>query len=363
MKIPFYTMPDMMNDGSAASIVDSIADGWVSPGGPKSKELVNLLRETIRTPYKHIILTTSGTIALGLMPGKNVAVPAYGFMATANAYASLGATIHFVDVTKATGCMDPDALDEVLTENRRGSLREQIDLVCYVGFSGAMHHQAFKIEKLCKEFGVPLMEDAACGLVAPDINFFAEQAALSFSGPKIVTAGQGGAFMTNNDELAERAEAWIDHGGSSWRQDGIHRGIGTNLRMAEINAALALAQLKTLDARIERRTIQRRQLYDGLGEYLWLEEGDGVFHLGGPFYNIILVDDPYGVMMNLNGAGIDAKRLFRTANTHPAYAYYGNINTFPNADWWTAHAVYLPFGEMSQDQLDYMIETVKRVTK
>ena len=359
MNIPFYTMPDMRQDADA--VAETILNGWVSPGGPKSKELVNLLRKTIRTPYKHIILTTSGTIALGLMPGKNVAVPAYGFMATANAYASLGATIHFVDVTKATGCMDPDALDEVLTENRRGSLREQIDLVCYVGFSGAMHHQAFKIEKLCKEFGVPLMEDAACGLVAPDINFFAEHAALSFSGPKIVTAGQGGAFMTNSDELAARAEAWIDHGGSSWRQDGVHRGVGTNLRMSEINAALALAQLQTIEARIKRRTLQRRQLYEELGEYLWFEEGDGVFHSGGAFYNITLVDNPHDVTMRLISAGIDAKRLFMTANIHPAYSSVRG--DFPNADWWTRHAVYLPFGDMSQDQLDYMIETVRRVTK
>ena len=112
--------------------------------------------------------------------------------------------------------------------------------------------------------------------------------------------------------MAEIAEGWIDHGGQGWRQDGIHKVIGTNLRMSDLSAALALSQIKRLPETRHNLYIQRQRLAHGIGPRYWDRDG--------PFYNILHVDNPDNFVAQLGVAGVEAKRAFRTATTHPAPA-------------------------------------------
>jgi dTDP-4-amino-4,6-dideoxygalactose transaminase len=76
---------------------------------------------------------------------------------------------------------------------------------------------------------------------------------LSFSVPKIVTTGQRGTVVTNDQTLADHAHAFIDHGDREWRRANLNRAVGTNLRLNDVMAALGLAQLDTLTERLARK--------------------------------------------------------------------------------------------------------------
>jgi len=160
----------------------------------------------------------------------------------------------------------------------------------------------------------------------------------SFSVPKVLTTGQGGALLLNDPALAEKAACWIDHGDPDWRRTNLNRAIGTNLRFNDVLAALGLAQLRNLDERLERKRRAHAALREQLGPFLW-----GVTSSEAPLHNIVFCEKPDTLIEHLRVTGIQAARPYRTIADHPAYEQFRS-ESFPNADWWTASAVYLPFG-------------------
>jgi len=325
-----------------ADAVHQILDA--NRAGPGWK--VDLFADAIRTltgaPY--CLMTTSGTVALqvavdalGLRDGHRlgrrdtVCVPAYGEIATANAFASLGLMVRLVDVEPRTGCMSPESLKVRLVGD--------VAAVCYVNFSGRTDADLPFIQGMCAEQKVPLIEDAACGL---GHNFnkqhagtFGRIGTLSFSAPKIVTTGQGGALLFQRKEDYERARALICHGDPE--RSGISGTIGGNHRMTDMQAALGCAHLFDLP---ELQSAKRR-----VQDLMGCEEA-----LSGPLlHNIVFAEDAAATVARLNRQGIDARQNYRVISDHPAHAETRGL--YGGAAWWRQHAVYLPFGNaLLEDQ-------------
>ena len=325
-------------DSCADAVRDQIRSGFIGPGRATA-EFASTLAGIVGAA--RAVPTVSGTVALsvaahalGLKPGDEIVVPAYGVISTINAFASIGLRPRLVDIDRVTGCIAPDELDRALTPATRA--------VCFVDFSGYTGANLADVVERCDRRGIPVIEDAACALghryQGRAAGTFGAVGTYSFSVPKVVTTGQGGAVVAREAPVLERAEAYIDHGDLDWRRTNVNREIGTNLRFNDVQAALGLSQLRELPARLARRREVFGVLHATLGHRLFAVPGGEA-----PLHNIVFTDNPDELVRRLKASGVSAVRQYRTLSQHPPFRELAD-RRFPHADYWTDHAVYLPFG-------------------
>ncbi len=244
---------------------------WWRPeaGGAREKELVleviasNYLNDgdvterferaiAARVGARHGVATTSGTTAitlalaaLGVGPGDEVIVPDVTFIATANAAKMLGATPVLVDVDERTLNMDPRALDRAITK------RTKAVVPVHVSGRGADM-------KAILARGLPVVEDAAEALGSLQggraLGTHGAAGCFSFSPNKTITTGEGGMVVTNDDALHRRLRELKDLGRPvrGTGGDDVHVSVGYNFKLTNLQAAVGLAQLEKLDARLAR---------------------------------------------------------------------------------------------------------------
>jgi 8-amino-3,8-dideoxy-alpha-D-manno-octulosonate transaminase len=203
------------------------------------------------TGAKHALMCSSGTTAVaacmaacGLGMGDEVIVPTFTYIATIEGVMLGGAIPVFADIDE-TLCLSVDSIRAAITPRTRA--------VMLVHMCGAMA-QIDQIVDLCHEHGLVLVEDTAQALGASyrgqSLGLFGKMGSYSLDFFKIITAGEGGAVVTNDAQLALNAEMFHDHGHD---HIGANRGmerhpvLGTNFRTSELHAAIGLAQLRKLD--------------------------------------------------------------------------------------------------------------------
>ncbi len=177
-------------------------------------------------------------LALEIKTGDSVVVPAFTFVATANAVSYCGAEPNFVDCDDFGG-LCPVALDEWLTDHKVKAV------VCVHVFGHLC--DIMGLLAVCHKHGVPLIEDAAQALGTQMAGQYGTLATFSFNGNKIITTGGGGAVVTQDKKLADKVRCLanvskIELPGAFWHSD-----VGFNYRMPNMNAALGCAQLERLD--------------------------------------------------------------------------------------------------------------------
>ena len=322
----------------AEAVRDQVLSGRIGPGS-SVQEFTSALSVYVGAPSA--IATVSGTVALsvaanaiGLLPGDEVLVPAYGVISTINAFAAIGMKPRLVDIDRRTGCISSETLADVVAPSTRA--------VCFVNFSGYTGANVAEVADVCRTRGVPLIEDAACALGhrfnGTSAGMFGDIGTYSFSVPKVVTMGQGGALVARDSKILERAAAFIDQGDLEWRRTNSNRGVGTNLRLTDLQAALGLCQLRDVEARLERRRAAYAVLRDRLVDWLYAVPGREA-----PLHNIVFTSRPDDLVVSLRRQSISAARVYRTLSQHPVYSHLAGHSS-PNADYWTDRAVYLPFG-------------------
>jgi dTDP-4-amino-4,6-dideoxygalactose transaminase len=237
---------------------------WVAPAGPDIDAFETELSELTGAP--EVAALSSGTAALhlalmavGVEPGDDVLAPTLTFGATAFATTYLGARPCFVDCEAETWHMDPELLDEELT--RRERVGERPAAVVSVDLYGSVA-DGVRMAEVCAAHEVPLVQDAAESLGASRGGVHAgrqgQVAILSFNGNKIVTTGGGGAIMSDDTSIVQRARYLSTQARQAvpWYE---HEDIGFNYRMGNLNAAVGRGQLRTLSRRIQ----QRHRVRDG----------------------------------------------------------------------------------------------------
>jgi dTDP-4-amino-4,6-dideoxygalactose transaminase len=229
------------------------------------EEVIRLEEELkVHTGARHAIAVSNATlalqlsaVALGLGPRDEVLCPTLTFVASASAPRSVGANVRFCEsVGDHDLNIDPASIAEQITENTKA-----IVVVHYAGFACAME----EIGALAAERGIAIIEDAAHAVFTRHrgkaLGLFGQVGCYSFYSNKNATSGEGGALVTDNDELAEKLRLLRSHGMTTPTLDR-HKGraysydvvmAGFNARMDEIRAALLRAQLVKLPGYLERR--------------------------------------------------------------------------------------------------------------
>ena len=205
----------------------------------------------------------------GVKPGDEVLIPALTFVATANAVSYCGATPHFVDSEECTLGVAPNALREYLqgiTEIRGGQCINR-NTGCVIRALVPMHTFGHPVDiegllAIVHDFHLLLVEDAAESVGSTyqerHAGTFGLMGVLSFNGNKTITTGGGGAILTDDKELANRARHLTTTAKVPHRWNYVHNEIAYNYRMPNINAALGCAQLEQLGGILKAK----RQLFE-----------------------------------------------------------------------------------------------------
>jgi perosamine synthetase len=244
--------------------IDSITRGSYWANGPYVDEFERSLEKSLGVD--HAVVCNSGTTALvaaleacGVGPGDEVVVPSFTFISTANAVVSVGAEPVFADIEAERYGLDPDAVESAITDDTAAILP-----VHYAGRACRVHDLA----AIADQHGLTLVEDAAEAQGARAggeyVGTVGDAGMLSFCQNKIVATGEGGAVVTDDDDVAERVRLLRSHGRVSGDYfsstgGGEYTTLGSNYRMPDVVAAIGVGQLDRIETLVDRRrTVARR---------------------------------------------------------------------------------------------------------
>jgi dTDP-4-amino-4,6-dideoxygalactose transaminase len=214
---------------------------------------------------KHGIAVTNGTAALevtisalGIGPGDEVIVPDFTFVATASAVLYAGAMPVTVDVSPETYCVDPKLAEAVITPRTKAIIAVHM---------GGHPADLDALTDLARKHGIALVEDSshahASEWKGKRIGSHGVAGTFSFQASKLMTAGEGGIIVSNDDKFARQARSVHDCGRMPGEWFYSHYINGSNYRLSEWQGALLSAQLTRLDSQTQRRH-QNARLLDKL---------------------------------------------------------------------------------------------------
>jgi len=250
----------IIEDDEIQEVIKVLRSGFLAQG-PKVEEFERAFADY--TNCRHAVATSSGTTALhvallaaGVGKGDEVITTPFSFAATANAALYVGAKPVFVDIDPLTYNIDPEGIEDAITENTRA-----IIAVHLYGQPAEMDY----IKDIGEDHGLVVIEDAAQAHGAlyygRKVGSLADIACFSFYPTKNITSGEGGMITTDDEEMARLARMIRSHGESERYE---HVILGYNFRMTDIAAAIGLVQLKKLDRFNEKRIKNARYLTGGL---------------------------------------------------------------------------------------------------
>lgn len=215
----------------------------------KAKELEAAICSRFGSQYAHVLSSgtaalTTALAALGIGSGDEVIMPAFTFVASFEAVLSVGAIPVLVDIDE-TLTLNPDAVRKAITSKTK--------CIMPVHMCGSMADMD-ALQSVCEEYKLFLLEDACQSIggtyKGKSLGTIGDAGTFSFDFVKTMTCGEGGAVMTNNENVHIKCEGYTDHGHD---HKGIDRGadlhpfLGYNFRLSELHAAVGLAQVKRVD--------------------------------------------------------------------------------------------------------------------
>jgi perosamine synthetase len=334
MTIP--VMVPWLGDAEAAAAAEAIRSGWVAQG-PRVAEFE--ARFAAAMGAAHGVATSSCTsalhlclLAVGVGPGDEVIVPSLSFIATANVVRHAGGVPVFADVDLGSGNVTVATVDAVRTPRTRAIIAVH---------QAGVPADTRALRAAAKQWGIPLVEDAACaaGSIAYDnpVGAGALLAAWSFHPRKLLTTGEGGMVTTDDAEWARRMRRLREHGMSvsALERHGARQPVlesyvetGFNYRMTDLQAAVGLVQLDRLGDMVALRrdlaTRYQKLLADVPGVVKIVQDppyGRANFQ---SFWVLLDSDGTSGrrdgALADLAAAGISARRGIMAAHLEPAYA-------------------------------------------
>jgi perosamine synthetase len=341
-------------------LAETIDSTFVSSVGAFVNRFEEMMCEI--TGAKYAIATTNGTIALhlalvttGVKAGDEVITQPLTFVATANAIAHANGTPVFIDVDRDTMGMSPVALRKFLEQNAEVKDGETYnrDTGKKIAACVPMHTFGFpcridEIAEICSEWNIALIEDAAESLGSyykgQHTGTFGLVGTFSFNGNKTVTCGGGGALITNNKELAEKAKHLSTTAKVPHAYEFVHDAVGYNYRMPNLNAALACAQLEQLQDILSNK----RELAGIYQNFFAATAIDFVTEIEGGeanyWLNTIVLKDQNSrdeFLKISNGSKIMTRPIWQLMNRLPMYQHCQH-DGLDNALWLEARVVNIP---------------------
>ena len=338
---------------------------------------------------RHAIAVNSATsalhlacLALGLGPGDWLWTSPITFVASSNCGLFCGAKVDFVDIDPRTYNLCPEALEhKLVAAEKSGRLPKIVIVVHLCGQPCDMQ----AIHVLAKKYNFKVIEDASHAIGARykselvGAGHYSDITVFSFHPVKIITTGEGGMALTNDDELAHRIELLRSHGitrdprkmtcasDGPWYYQQVD--LGFNYRMTDIQAALGVSQMERVDDYIKRRRIIADRYNTNFAQLPltlpWQHpDNDSSFHL-------------YVIRLKLEKIQASHRQIFETLQnnkigvnlhyipvySHPYYNQFGfQKDDFPEAEAYYSEAISLPiFPSLSEEDQERVHNILKRV--
>jgi len=350
-------------DEELKNVVDAVKSGWISSKG----KYVSMFEEEFAKyiGVKYGVSTSNGTAALHLAlsaidvkKGDEVIVPTLTFVATANAVIYCNAKPVFVDSHPEYWCMDPEKIEEKITKNTKA-----IVLVHLYGHPAdmdaimdmAVDHDLYVIEDAAEAHGAEYKGKKVGGI--GDIGCF------SFYGNKIITTGEGGMCVTNNEELAEKMNLLKNHGMDPQKRYWYNT-MGYNYRMTNLQAAVGVAQLSKIEKFIEIKR-KNAELYnfllegiDGITLPPEMPWAKNVYWM----YSILIDEEEFGIdrdklMKELEKEGIETRPFFYPMHILPPHL---RNEKYPVAEFLSKRGINLPSAvTLKREEVEYICQKIK----
>ncbi len=311
-------------------------------GGPKVRSFEESLAKFLGT--KHVVAVNSGTsalyaslLALGIGHGDKVLVPSFTFLATANAVLMTGARPVFVDIANDYN-MNPEDLKRKITKDCKAVIPVHL-----YGYPAKVD----EIIEISEKNGLAVVEDAAQSLGATfhgrQTGTFGDAGCFSFYPSKVITCGEGGAVATNDDKLYDNLLMARNHGMVHGYDSKV---LGSNLRMPEMEAAIARIQLGRLGEFLtirKRNALMLSELLGNADDYRIPEEVDGVLS-NWYLYTVAVSNSRDAIEQSLQKKGVGAVAYYKIpVNKTPLYAGMGYSDlALPKTYWAAEHVLCLP---------------------
>jgi len=308
---------------------------------------------------KYAVAVNSGTAALqaalyalDIKKDDEVLVPSFTFVATANAVVSTGAKPVFVDILKENYTIDPDDLEKKITKKTRAIIPVHL-------YGNVAHIE--RLREISKKYNIPIIEDSAQSLGSTykgkHTGTFFEMGCYSMYPAKVMTSGEGGFIVTNNKNLHDKLLMIRNHGMVHGYDTRI---FGLNLRLPEINAAIATVQMKKLPKFLKSRKNNAKllsKLISNLKVTLPIERKNENVN----WYLYTISTDKRNILLKkLNEKGIGAASYYPTP-IHKTPFYKLKIK-LPVTDWASSHVLSIPIHpNVTQKNIEFIAKTMNEI--
>ncbi len=342
-------------------VADCLDTNWISSNGKYIKQFEEKFSNYCGV--NHGVSCSNGTVALHLAMkalnigyGDEVIVPSFTMISCAKSVVYTGATPVFVDAEKDSWNIDVNKIEEKITKRTKAIMPVHI-----YGHPCDMD----KIMKIAEKYNLYIIEDCAeahgAEYKGKKVGSFGHINCFSFYANKIITTGEGGMVVTNDEKINEKLRSLKNLAFGTGAQRYIHKEVGFNYRMTNIQAAIGLAQLENIDSFIKGRR-KNAQEYNaafktvkGLVLPVEKEEVKNVYWMYG-----VLVNQEFGmekeqVMEDLLAKGIETRSFFHPMHLQPIFKndlrYYRSVEgKFPVSEELGRTGFYLPSSSHLSDE-------------
>lgn len=349
--------------------------------GPKSDEFERIVAEYCGV--KHAIAVANGTAALhlavlvlGLDRGGLLWTSPNTFVASANCARYVGADVDFVDIDPDTLNMSVEALERKLQAAKNSGRLP--DVVVPVHFAGASCDMA-RIRDLADRYGFKIIEDAAHGIGGSYRDTmigsctYSDVTTFSFHPVKIVTTGEGGMVLTNDDAIADKARLLHTHGITRdeslmrWEPDGPwyyqQIDLGYNFRLTDIQSALGISQMQRIDAFVDRRNEIAQRYLEAFADLPVRCQTVPDFTRSS--YHLFVVElehhDRATIYDRLRELGVGSAVHYIPVHLQPYYRDLGFApGDFPNAEGYYSRTITLPmYPSLSDEDVEAVVSALR----
>lgn len=336
-----HQMEPWFDEREANAVRDYLlSGGWVTEFR-KTRDFEQAIADYTGATYCSVV--TNGTISLtlallacGIGPGDEVLVPDFTMAATPNAVQLTGGRVTFVDIDRTTLCLDFEKMCAAVGPATRA--------VMLVTINGRSPANLEEYVRFCRERKIWLVEDAAQSLGSTKggrhLGTFGDIGSFSFSAPKVVTTGQGGALVTNNDTLIEAVRRMRDFGRPRGGADE-YLTMGWNFKFTDLQAVVGLVQMEKLAWRVQRKKEIYALYRDLLQSVPQLTLIPTNLDETSPWFIDVLVEDGSRpqLIAALKDAGIGSREFYPALHSQPVYA---RPERHPIAEDVAAKGLWLP---------------------
>ncbi len=344
---------------------------WIAPLGPNvdgfEGDIENYLLQS-----SHVAVLSSGTAAihLGLKllnvgQGDEVLCQSFTFSASANPISYLGATPIFVDSEEDTWNLSPELLEEAIKDRMR--LGKKPKAIIAVHLYG-MPYKVDGIQRISKEYGIPVLEDSAEALGSMYRNIkcgtFGDIGILSFNGNKIITTSGGGALVTKNKAIKQKA-VFLATQARDEAPHYQHSVIGHNYRMSNVLAGIGRGQMEVLDHRVAARRFNYEYYkanLNGNPGLRFLDENEENYSNR---WLTCIVTDSFEMREEIRHCllddNIESRPLWKPMHMQPVFEQFPNYTNGVSENLFNK-GLCLPSGSnLTTEELDRTIHCIKKV--